>query len=111
MSIPDIIRKCAKIKAAVMNTAVFKAIQEELDFFNAYISGFCPGESILDYKSTTSEISDAFSADLRKRGMKFVGSITIHAFLQAIGIFNSHQPASSHHIQKKCPSHSSGTPL
>ena len=92
MSNPNIIRNKAKIIAAVTNTAVFKTIQGEFGSFDNYLSSFSPGKPILDHTSTTSEISDAISADLRKRGMKFVGSITIHAFLQSIGVYNAHQP-------------------
>ena len=92
MSTSGIIRNRTKIKAAISNTSVFKSIQEEFGSFDAYISGFCPKEPIFDHTSTTSTISDALSADLRKRGMKFVGSTTIHAFLQSIGVFNSHEP-------------------
>ncbi|MDT9171037.1 DNA-3-methyladenine glycosylase I, partial [Escherichia coli] len=76
------------MKAAISNTSVFKSIQEESGSFDAYLSGLCPKEPIFDHTSTTSTISDALSADLRKRGMKFVGSTTIHAFLQSIGVFN-----------------------
>lgn len=92
MSTSGIIRNRAKIKAAISNTSVFKSIQEESGSFDAYLSGLCPKEPIFDHTSTTSTISDALSADLRKRGMKFVGSTTIHAFLQSIGVFNSHAP-------------------
>jgi len=92
MKMPGIIRNRRKIEAAISNTAVFKRIQEEFGSFDRYLSRFCPDEPIRDHTSTTSAISDALSADLRKRGMKFVGSTTIHAFLQAIGVFNSHQP-------------------
>lgn len=92
MSTPGIIRNRAKIRAAVTNTVVFKEIQEGFGSFDSYLWGFCPQEPILDHISTTSQISDALSADLRKRGMKFVGSTTIHAFLQSIGVFNAHQP-------------------
>ena len=92
MATSRIIRNKAKIKAAISNTSVFKSIQEKFGSFDAYLSGFCPKEPIIDHTSTTSAISDALSADLRKRGMKFVGSTTIHAFLQSIGIFNSHDP-------------------
>lgn len=92
MKCPGIIRNRRKIKAAITNTAVFKAIQEEYGSFDAYLSGFCPKEPIFDHTSTTSEMSDALSADLIKRGMKFVGSTIIHAFLQSIGVFNSHMP-------------------
>lgn len=92
MAMPGIIRNRRKIKAAICNAAVFKAIQEEFGSFDKYLAGFCPQEPIRDHASTTSSISDALSTDLRKRGMKFVGSTTMHAFLQAIGVFNSHQP-------------------
>ena len=92
MSTSGIIRNRAKIKAAISNTSVFKSIQKEFGSFDAYLSSFCPKEPIFDHTSTTSTISDALSADLRKRGMKFVGSTTIHAFLQSIGVFNSHEP-------------------
>lgn len=89
---PGIIRNKAKIKATIGNTIVFKAIQEEFGSFDSYLACFCPGEPIRDHTSATSTVSDALSADLRKRGMKFVGSTTIHAFLQSIGVFNSHHP-------------------
>lgn len=92
MACPGIIRNRRKIKAAITNTIVFKAIQEEFGSFDNYLSRFCPEEPICDHTSVTSEISDALSADLKKRGMKFVGSTIIHAFLQAIGVFNSHMP-------------------
>lgn len=91
MNTPDIIRNRRKIEAAVTNTVVFKRIQEEFGSFDEYLSCFCPKEPILDCTSTTSPISDALSADLRKRGMKFVGATIIHAFLQSIGVFNSHE--------------------
>lgn len=92
MATPGIIRNRAKIKAAISNAAIFKAIQKEFGSFDKYLSSFCPKEPIHDHTSTTSAISDTLSADLKKRGMKFVGSTTIHAFLQSIGVFNSHEP-------------------
>lgn len=92
MATPDIIRNRAKIKAAISNTRVFKDIQTEFGSFDAYLACLCPSEPIYDHISTTSPLSDTISADLRRRGMKFVGSTTIYAFLQSIGIINSHQP-------------------
>lgn len=92
MATPGIIRNRRKIEAAIRNTVVFKTIQEEFGSFDAYLSSFCPNKPIKDHTSTTSPISDALSADLRKRGMRFVGSTTIHAFLQSIGVFDSHMP-------------------
>lgn len=92
MTNPGIIRNRAKIKAAISNTRIFKDIQTEFGSFDAYLAHLCPQAPIYDHTSTTSPLSDTISADLRRRGMKFVGSTTIYAFLQSIGVINSHQP-------------------
>ena len=46
---------------------------------------------IYEVGKTTSIISDNISSDLKKRGMKFVGSVIIYSYLQAIGLINSHE--------------------
>ncbi len=89
---PGIIRNKAKIAAAIANARVFKEIQAEYGSFDAYLRGMCPPDVVYDHVSTTSPLSDALSADLRRRGMKFMGSTTVYAFLQSIGVINSHQP-------------------
>ena len=49
-----------------------------------------------------SPLSDQISADLKRRGMKFVGSVTIYSYLQAVGIINSMNPAVSyHHVDRE----------
>ena len=50
---------------------------------------------------TTSPLSDAISKDLKKRGMKFVGSTIIYAYLQAVGVLYAHEPGCF--LEKKCP--------
>ena len=47
---------------------------------------------IHEFEKTSSELSDEISKDLKKRGMKFVGTTIIYSYLQAIGIINSHEP-------------------
>lgn len=87
-----IIRNRLKIKACVTNSKIFMQIQEEYGSFNNYIWGFTNGETILESCDlrTTSPLSDEISKDLKKRGMKFVGSTIIYAYLQSIGIYNAH---------------------
>lgn len=85
-----IIRNKLKIKAAVNNAKIFKAIQAEYGSFLSYLNQFWNGETIYDCVSTTSDLSDAISADLVKRGMKFVGTTIIQSFLQAIGVIDAH---------------------
>lgn len=88
-----IIRNRLKIKAAVQNSSAFLKIQKEYGSFDRYIWGFTDGKVV--YEScdirTTSPLSDQISKDLKKRGMKFVGSTIIYSYLQAVGIINGHE--------------------
>lgn len=87
---PGIIRNKLKINAAVGNARVFMEIQEQFGSFLDYLRQFWDGETIYDCVSTTSALSDAISADLRRRGMKFMGSTIVQSFLQAVGVINAH---------------------
>lgn len=88
----NIIRNKLKIKAAILNSKIFKQIQAEFGSFNNYIWGFSNNKTIYEPYSlrTTSPLSDKISADLIRRGMKFVGSTIIYAYLQSIGVINAH---------------------
>lgn len=89
---PKIIRNRLKINASVVNANIFIKIQEEFGSFDNYIWGFTNREVIYEHCDirTTSPLSDTISKDLKKRGMKFVGSTVIYSYLQAIGIINGH---------------------
>ena len=87
---PAIVRNRLKIRAAVTNARVFLEIQREYGSFSAYLWGWTGGKVIRETGQTTSPLSDAVSGDLRRRGMKFVGSTVIYAYLQAVGIIFSH---------------------
>lgn len=87
---PEIIRNRLKISAAVTNAKIFMEIQKEWKSFDAYIWHFTEEKTIREIGKTTNALSDAVTKDLKKRGMKFVGSTTIYSFLQAIGIIYSH---------------------
>ncbi|MBQ8510755.1 MAG: DNA-3-methyladenine glycosylase I [Clostridia bacterium] len=92
MNNPGIIRNRRKIRAAVSNSAVFKAIQQEYGSFDRYIWSFTDNRVVAEEftERTTSPLSDAISNDLKKRGMTFVGSTIIYSFLQAMGVINGH---------------------
>jgi len=91
MKNPGIIRNKLKIKASVVNARIFKAIQNEFGAFQNYLRSFWNGEVIFECGKVTSMLSDSISKDLYKRGMRFVGSVIIYSFLQAVGIINSHE--------------------
>lgn len=85
-----IIRNRLKIKASVENAKIFKTIQEEYGSFYNYLKTFTHGKTFYEVGLTHSELSDRLSADLKKKGMKFVGTTIIYLYLQAIGVINSH---------------------
>ena len=87
----DIIRNKLKIKASISNAKIFKSIQEEYQTFYNYLCTFTHGQIIYETDKTTSTLSDSISNDLKKRGMKFVGSTIIYSYLQAIGVIYSHE--------------------
>ncbi len=99
---PDIIRNRLKIDASIQNARIFLSIQKEFGSFDAYLCTFTGGKVVYeDYaERTTSPLSDAISNDLKKRGMRFVGSTIIYSFLQAIGIINGHGKECDLHLEK-----------
>ncbi len=93
---PAIIRNRLKIRSAVTNAQIFLKIQEEFGSFSEYIWDFVDGEPVLNHwrrqkdAPATSPVSDALSKDLKRRGMKFVGSTIMYAHMQATGMVNDH---------------------
>ena len=85
-----IIRNKLKINAAIKNSKIFKKIQNEYGSFYNYLKTFTNGGIIYEIDKTTNQLSDVISKDLKKRGMKFVGSTIIYSYLQAIGVIYSH---------------------
>ena len=102
-----IIRNRRKIAAAVCNARVFEAIRQEYGSFDAYLWQWTGGRTISETGKTTSSLSDALSKDLKKRGMKFVGSTILYAYLQAVGVLWSHEPGC---FLQNCPSKSRQDP-
>ncbi len=89
----EIIRNSLKMKATIQNSKIFKEIQKEYGTFSNYIWSYTNGKVIYEVGKTTSFLSDQISKDLKQRGMKFVGSVIIYSYLQAIGVIYSHEPA------------------
>lgn len=93
---PGLIRNRLKIQASVNNARCFIAVQKEFGSFSNYIWGFTTGKPIVNHWTELSQVpastplSDKISADMKKRGFKFVGSTIIYAHLQATGIVNDH---------------------
>jgi DNA-3-methyladenine glycosylase I len=89
-----IIRSRSKINSAISNAKIFIQIQKEYGSFSKYIWGFTDGKIIKnknDKFEVSTPLSDKISKDLKKRGMKYVGTVIIYSYLQSIGIVNDHE--------------------
>ena len=87
----NIIRNKNKINAVVNNAKVFIKIQEDYGSFYDYIKTFTNGEIFHERGLTESELSRTMVEDLKKKGMKYLGPITMYSYLQTIGVINSHE--------------------
>ena len=90
----SIIRNRLKINSAVTNAIAFLEVQREFGSFAAYVWQFVNGKPLRRKPeqplAARTELSDALSKDLLKRGFKFVGSTICYSFMQAVGLVNDH---------------------
>ena len=89
-----IIRSRGKINSAINNAKIFIEIQKEFGSFSDYIWGFTNNQVVKnssDVLPVSTPLSDKISKDLKKRGMKYVGTIIIYSYLQAIGVVDDHE--------------------
>ena len=91
-----LIRNRSKIYSVRSNAQAVQRIQQEYGSFDKYLWSFTDGKQIdgrwksLSEVPTVSDVSEALSKDMKKRGMKFVGPVITYSFLQSIGIVNDH---------------------
>lgn len=89
-----IIRNRLKINSAVTNAKAFLEVTREFGSFDEYVWRFVNGKPLRrkpgDPLAARTEVSDALSKDLSKRGFKFVGSTICYSFMQAVGMVNDH---------------------
>lgn len=87
----SIIRNRLKIRASISNSRIYKSIVNEYGSFLAYLKAFAKDGIIYETGKVSSELSDLVSKDLKSRGMKFMGTVTVYSYLQAVGIIYSHE--------------------
>ncbi len=92
MQTPGIICHRGKINAAIANSRVFLQIQAECGSFAEYIAAFVGAAPLHEpyHTRVSSPVSDAISRDLKRRGMRYVGSVTIYSWMQAVGLIQAH---------------------
>ena len=96
MNTEGMIRSKRKIEAVINNAKCFRQIRKEYGSFSKYLWSYSDGKTILYTGHERGEVpvsnglSDEISKDLKKRGFKYLGTITIYSHLQACGIINDH---------------------
>ena len=94
-----IVRNRLKVESTVGNARAFLQVQEEFGSFATYQWRFVDGMPLQNRRRTLkdvpprSDVSDAMSKDLKKRGFRFVGSTIVYAHMQAVGMVNDHVDA------------------
>ncbi|MBQ1493291.1 MAG: DNA-3-methyladenine glycosylase I [Blautia sp.] len=93
---PGLIRNKSKIFSVRKNAQAVGRIQQEFGSFDAYLWSFTKGEQLEGHWKqvseipTQNEVSVRLSADMKKRGIAFVGPVITYSFMQAIGMVNDH---------------------
>lgn len=93
MGDPGIVRARAKIEATIRGAQIFCAMRDTGEDFASYIWNFVDGTPIQNDGTqfpAKTDLSEAISKDLKKRGFKFVGPTIVYAWMQAIGLVNDH---------------------
>lgn len=93
-----IVRHRGKIEAVINNARRVQELIREEGSLAAYVWGFEPRDQV-PYLASTSPASIAMSKDMKKRGWKFVGPTTVHAFMQAMGLINDHAAGCAVHAE------------
>jgi DNA-3-methyladenine glycosylase I len=102
-----LVRHRQKIESACSNARAFLGVQEEFGSFAEYVWRFVNGTPRTNTWRTQrqvparTEVSDDLSADLKRRGFRFVGSTICYAFMQAVGLVNDHLVACYRHGELK----------
>lgn len=91
-----IVRSRAKIEAAIGNARAYLAMREAGEDFSKFVWGFTNGKPLREMRRKPGDIpaktplAEKMSAELKRRGFKFVGPVIVYAWMQAVGIVDDH---------------------
>jgi DNA-3-methyladenine glycosylase I len=92
---PGIIRSRAKIEATIGGARAYLAMADAGEDFATFAWSFVDGRPIQNVTGKVpakTELSETISAELKKRGFKFVGPVIVYAWMQAVGLVDDHAP-------------------
>ena len=99
LAVPEMIRSRRKVEVIIHDAKCFLEIRREHGTFSKWLWAFTDGKTLLNPENAKSdewvvpartELSDRIAAELKKRGFKFLGTVTVYAFMQSVGLVNDH---------------------
>ncbi len=99
LAVPGMIRSRRKVEAIIHDAKCFIELRREAGTFSKWLWAFTDGKTIVNPDNAKSDewtvparsdLSDKIAAELRSRGFKFLGTITVYAFMQSVGLVNDH---------------------
>ncbi|MBQ6425781.1 MAG: DNA-3-methyladenine glycosylase I [Clostridia bacterium] len=96
MNTEGMIRSRRKIEAIIHNAVCFQQIRKEFGSFSDWLWRFSGGKTILYTGHNDGDVpvsnglSDRISKELKRRGFKYLGTVTVYSHLQACGMINDH---------------------
>ena len=96
MNTEGMIRSVRKIEAVINNARCFQQIRKEYGSFCDWIWSFSGNRTILytghgqGHIPVSNGLSDTIAKELKRRGFKYLGTVTVYSHLQACGIVNDH---------------------
>lgn len=96
LAAPGVVKNRRKAHAAVVNARAFLKVREEFGTFDAYLWSWVEGRPRInrwtapEQMPAQSPLSQALSADLKRRGFQFVGPVICYSYLQAAGLVDDH---------------------
>lgn len=92
---PGMIRSPRKIRAVIHDAQCFQKVRQEFGTFDRYLWAYTEGKTqVVESHQrgwvAKNGLSDRISADLKRRGFKYLGSVTVYAYIQSCGLVNDH---------------------
>lgn len=103
----NVIKHLSKLQSVRNNANAILKIQEEFGSFSEFLWRYVEHKPIINNWETDAEIpaqtalSKQISNDLKKRGFKYVGPVTIYSFMQSIGMVDDHIKKCACHVSNK----------
>lgn len=114
LSSAAIIRHSGKVRSTIENARAILNLRDRRGSFADYVWSFVDGSPVVNQWRLPEEVpsesplSKQMSRDMRKRGLRYVGPVTVYSFMQAAGLINDHLVSCPRHAAVQTAPRSDG---